>query len=78
VNVIDPCGSGDAFAAGFIFRYLRGQSLRDCCELGNGIGAMVAAQPGATIPINPEEIDQFMQADHARISEPILESFLEP
>lgn len=77
VNVIDPCGSGDAFAAGFIYRYLRGQPLRDCCELGNAMGAMVAAQPGATIPITKQEIDQFMRADHARISEPSLQSFLE-
>jgi fructokinase len=72
VNVIDSCGSGDAFAAGFIYRYLRGQPLRDCCELGNAMGAMVAAQPGATIPILKQEIDQFVRANHARTSEPSL------
>lgn len=77
VDVVDSCGAGDAFAAGFIYRYLRGQPLRDCCELGNAMGAMVAAQPGATIPVSREEIDQFVRADHARTSEPSLESFLE-
>ncbi len=77
VDVVDPCGSGDAFAAGFIYRYLRDEPLENCCELGNAMGAMVAAQPGATTPITPEEIDQFMRADHARTCEPSLKSFLE-
>jgi len=76
VDVIDPCGSGDAFAAGFVYRLLRGQPLKDCCDLGNAMGAMVAAQPGATMPITTQEIEQFMCADHARISELSLESFL--
>ena len=77
VEVIDPCGSGDAFAAGFIHRFLRGRRLKECCDLGNAMGAMVAAQPGATMPITTPEIERFMQSDSARISESPLERFVQ-
>jgi len=75
VDVVDTCGSGDAFTAGFIHRLLRGRPLKECCDLGNAMGAMVAAQPGATTPITTLEIQEFMQADCPRVSQPGLESF---
>jgi fructokinase len=76
VAIVDTCGSGDAFTAGFIYRLLRNQPLTNCCELGNVMGAMVAAQPGATMAIPTAEIEEFMQADHVRISDARLEPFL--
>ncbi len=72
VDVVDSCGSGDAFTAGFIHRLLRGASLAECCELGNVLGAIVASQKGATAPIGPADVEQFLAGDHQRIFEPSL------
>lgn len=62
VTLIDPCGSGDAFSAGFLHTLLQGGGLREACRFGNALGAMVAEQPGATQVITPPEIEVFMQA----------------
>ncbi|MCX8036910.1 MAG: carbohydrate kinase [Candidatus Sumerlaeia bacterium] len=76
VEVVDPCGCGDAFTAGFIHRWLRGDPLPRCCELGNALGAMVAMQPGATEPITDEAIQQFLAADRPRTAAAELASFI--
>ncbi len=76
VEVDDPCGSGDAFAAAFIHHFLRGEPLDECCNYGNALGAMVATQSGATEPISPEEIDAFILSKHERLIEPSLETFM--
>jgi len=75
VEVIDTCGAGDAFTAGFACRLLLGRSLAACCELGNALGAIVAGQKGATAPLSPEDVDRFLQEPPARIVDPALEPF---
>ncbi|MBM3334948.1 hypothetical protein FJY63_09835, partial [Candidatus Sumerlaeota bacterium] len=75
IELADSCGSGDAFTAGFVHRFLRGASLAQCCELGNALGAMVAAQPGATEPISPEDVRHFLARKHQRCFEPTLREF---
>ena len=75
IRVVDTCGSGDAFAAGFIHEYLRSKPLADCCRLGNALGAMVAMQRGATTFIAIEEVRHFLKAKHRRIREPGLRAF---
>ena len=62
VSLVDPCGSGDGFAAGFIHALLGGESLKQACRLGNALGAMVAQQEGATQPISYQEVMAFMEA----------------
>ena len=62
VSLIDPCGSGDGFTAGFIHGLLEGGSLNQACRLGNALGAMVAQQEGATQPISYQETMAFMEA----------------
>lgn len=47
VAVSDAVGAGDAFGAGFLARYLEGDSLRGCAEFANRLGTYVASQPGA-------------------------------
>ncbi len=47
VNVVDTTGAGDAFAAGFIARLVRGCDLRDACQAGNQAGAKVCTRLGA-------------------------------
>ncbi len=67
VSLVDPCGSGDGFAAGFIHALLEGESLKQACRLGNALGAMVAQQEGATQPISYREAMAFMDANHPEI-----------
>ncbi len=75
VKVVDTVGSGDAFTAGFVHALLRGQSLAECCGLGNALGALVATQPGATQAIPPERLESFLRADHPRLCEAALAEF---
>ena len=75
IRVVDTCGSGDAFSAGFIHEYLRGGSLADCCQLGNALGAMVAMQRGATRHLSIEEVRHFLAAKRRRVHEPGLKPF---
>ena len=75
IKVVDTCGSGDAFSAGFIHDYLRGKSLADCCQFGNAVGALVAMQRGATAPLSIEEVRDFSKARRRRFHEPGLRPF---
>jgi len=47
VNVVDTPGSGDAFAAGLVIKFLQGASLPEIAEFSNRLGAFVATQHGA-------------------------------
>src|SRR5437667_4667345 len=75
INVVDTCGSGDAFSAGFIHEYLRRKPLADCCRLGNLLGALAATRCGGTAPISPAELDRFAAIRHRLIRESKLEEF---
>ncbi len=59
VKLADPLGAGDAFSAGFIHAWLYKKDLHEACELGNIMGAIVATQEGATVPIQQKSIDSF-------------------
>lgn len=48
VNVKDTVGSGDAFLAGFLAKYLSGESLDRSLEYACATGALVATKTGAT------------------------------
>lgn len=55
VDVVNTVGSGDGFAAGFLFASLEGASWKEAAVFANHIGGYVATQPGA-IPDYTEEI----------------------
>jgi 5-dehydro-2-deoxygluconokinase len=46
VEVVNILGAGDAFAAGFIYGYLKGWDYYKCCRMGNACGAHVVTQLG--------------------------------
>ncbi len=75
VNLVDPLGSGDAFTAGFIDQFFQGKRLEDCCRYGNALGAMVAATPGGTVPIQPGGIGAFLRGGPARVEDPDWAAF---
>lgn len=54
---IDPLGSGDAFAAGFLFMYLaREDDLEGAMKFAASAAALKRTIPGDLALIDPEEI----------------------
>ena len=56
VAVADTVGSGDAFTAALVHKYLRHAPLRTMNEAANRLGSWVASQAGATPPADPAVI----------------------
>ena len=56
VTVADTVGSGDAFAAALVHKYLRRSSLKAMNAAANRLGSWVASQVGATPPADPAVI----------------------
>jgi tagatose kinase len=46
IREVDPTGAGDAFNAGFLLRWLNGDSLADAAYFANACGAMAAMEWG--------------------------------
>lgn len=65
IKVVDTIGSGDSFAAGFVFSYLQERPLDECCHFGNLIGALNATKKGGMPNISSDELAQFL-AQHAQ------------
>jgi fructokinase len=63
VKVADTIGSGDAFLAAFLSRYLRGEAPADCLHYACATGALVASYPGANPPISEGEIEEMMEGE---------------
>jgi fructokinase len=76
VEVVDSIGSGDAFTAGFVSRYLHGATVQEACHFGNVLGALVATQVGATEPISLEALRQFEAGARERQALPEFERFI--
>ncbi len=63
VEVVNILGAGDAFAAGFIYGYLKGWELYKCCRMGNACGAHVVTQLGcANFTPYEDEILRFIES----------------
>ncbi len=62
VKILNILGAGDAFAAGFIYGYLKKWDWYKCCRMGNACGAHVVTKPGCA-NFNPyeDEILKFIQ-----------------
>ena len=57
--ILDTVGAGDAFAAGFIYGYLKEWDLYKSCRMGNACGAHVVTKPGCAnfTPYETEILD---------------------
>ncbi|UII27284.1 PfkB family carbohydrate kinase [Fulvivirga maritima] len=55
VKVADTVGAGDAFSAGFVYKFLKTGNILVASKTANALGAFVASQPGA-IPKYSEEV----------------------
>ena len=47
-HVVDAIGAGDSFNAGFIYKYILGNAIRDCQVFGNLTGAVSTTAAGGT------------------------------
>jgi len=63
IEVFNVLGAGDAFMAGFLRGWLRGEALETCCEYANACGAIVVSRHGCApaMPTWPE-LRQFLDA----------------
>ncbi|KRA62363.1 5-dehydro-2-deoxygluconokinase [Caulobacter sp. Root655] len=61
VEVFNVLGAGDAFMAGFLRGWLRGEAIETSCEWGNACGAIVVSRHGCA-PAMPTwiELEQFL------------------
>ena len=68
VDVLDPVGAGDAFAAGYVSGRLRGLDDDAVLALANGCGALAVASIGDTtgLPSAAELAHLAVGADEAR------------
>lgn len=76
VRLRDSVGSGDAFTAGFVDALLNDQSLPLACRYSSALGAMVAAQEGATQTLDRTQVDAFLETAEIGPIEKSLKEFL--
>ena len=69
VEVFNVLGAGDAFMAGFLRGWLRGEPIERCCEFANACGAIVVSRHGCA-PAMPTEVElqAFLSATERRRS----------
>ena len=59
VKVEDTVGSGDAFTAALVTRYLAGTPLEEIADFSNLVGACVASRRGAVPQVTEEALEEF-------------------
>lgn len=61
IDLVDTVGSGTAFSAGFLHKYLEDKDPEAALQFGNAAGALTAETHGATIPISKKQINELMK-----------------
>ena len=76
VEVLNVLGAGDAFSAGFLSGWVRGEDYDACCRYANACGALVVSRHGCA-PAMPTrvELDYFL-ANAAHIPRPDQDAML--
>jgi 5-dehydro-2-deoxygluconokinase len=63
VEVLNSTGAGDAFLAGFLLGWIRGEKLEACCRFGNACGAMVVSRHACSAAMpSRRELDFFLNS----------------
>jgi 5-dehydro-2-deoxygluconokinase len=61
VEVLNSTGAGDAFLAGFLLGWIRGEDLERCCRFGNACGAIVVSRHACSAAMpSRRELDYFL------------------
>ncbi len=45
-SVVDTTGSGDGYMAGFLYAYLKGMTMADCCRMGSTLSSFIIEKEG--------------------------------
>jgi sugar/nucleoside kinase (ribokinase family) len=62
VELVEPSGAGDAFAAGLVYGLLQGWALRRCLEFASAIGASACTRLGCTAGLfTRAEADDYLE-----------------
>ncbi len=67
IEVFDRIGSGDAFAAGFIYGFLAGKDAQYSLECGTALGALVMTTPGDNSTSTLPEVENLISGGNAVI-----------
>jgi sugar/nucleoside kinase (ribokinase family) len=62
IEIVDTTGAGDCFNAGFLYGYLRGESLERCLQLGNIVGGLSTAARGTQNTPTIAEAERYLSA----------------
>ena len=66
VNVKDPTGAGDAFAAGLIIALLESRTLRDCVDYALAVSSLSVMEIGARSALPTRtEVEEFLKTQLA-------------
>ncbi|MFT3960798.1 bifunctional 5-dehydro-2-deoxygluconokinase/5-dehydro-2-deoxyphosphogluconate aldolase [Propionivibrio sp.] len=76
VEVLNVLGAGDAFLAGFLSGWLRGQDYGTCCRRANASGALVVSRHACAPSMPTEEELQYFLAHADTLTEPAHDSTL--
>jgi 5-dehydro-2-deoxygluconokinase len=70
VEVLNVLGAGDAFSAGFLSGWVRGEEYDACCRYANACGALVVSRHGCA-PAMPTRVElEYFLANAGRIPRP--------
>ncbi len=74
IDVMNVLGAGDAFSAGFLRGWLRGEDLYTCGLWGNACGAIVVTRHGCApaMPTFPE-LEAFLETQHPMSADAVAE-----
>lgn len=57
-EIVDATGAGDAYIAGFLYGYLKGNNIRECCYMGSVMSSFILEKVGCTTNApSPEEFN---------------------
>jgi 2-dehydro-3-deoxygluconokinase len=56
VQMVDPIGAGDAYAAGFLWAVLRGRDLQEAVDAGTAVGALKCSTWGDIALVSAQDV----------------------
>src|SRR6266704_2400911 len=60
VQVVDPIGAGDAYAAGFLWAVLQKRELQEAVDVGTAVGALKCSMWGDIALITPRDVEEVL------------------
>ncbi|MGH7344309.1 MAG: sugar kinase, partial [Candidatus Rokuibacteriota bacterium] len=60
VQMVDPIGAGDAYAAGFLWATLRGRDLQEAVDAGTAVAALKCSTWGDIALVSPQDVAEVL------------------